>query len=469
MKPFNHLIPLLLVLFLASCGEAFLDVKPSRNQRVPNTVADYLALLDNPTANNNPMNIRSSHTLGIIGADEFYISTEHWNNFSSGVRFNYQKNAYTWEKTVYEGGEGGTLNPTDFDTGYQRILNCNIVLDGLANMSSQHQQDDWRLTRGIALFHRALNLYNLAQLFCPVYNEDTAPVDLGLPLRLEADPTVQLARSSVSDTYQQIVNDLMEAVQLLPDEPLVPFRPSKAAAYALLARAYLQMGNYPKALEYANRCLAVQSALLDFNDLEIGANYPFPLYGIGNVEVIFTSSAYNALIYGSARFNADTSLLASYSPEDLRRAIYFRISSNGQSQFFGSYYGNDFFFTGLATDEVYLIRAECHAREGNTVEALNDLNHLRRHRLEATGYTPLESADSQQILDWVISERRKELVLRGTRWEDLRRLNKDPRYEKPLVRVLGEQHFELPVNHDRWVWPFPVEAIQAGGYPQNDR
>lgn len=468
MKRLNIVLHISLGFTCLSCGEAFLDVKPNQNQRVPTSITDYLALLDNPTSNSNPMNIRSSHTLGIIGGDEFYISEEHWDNFSTGIRFNYQKNAYIWEKAIYEGGEGGPLNPTDFQTGYQRILNCNIVIDGLREMTEKNGED-WRLTAGMAYFHRAWNYYNLAQLYCPVYNARTARSDWGLPIRREADPTTTQSRSSVYETYVQIADDLTLALQFLPDKPINPFRPSKVAAYALFARLYLQIGEYDKSLEYADSCLTIQPELNNFNEIVVDGNYVFPLYGFGNPEVIFTTAAFNAQIYSSTRFNVDTLLFDSYTSEDLRRHLYFRTNTNGQTQFYGSYYGNDLFFTGLSTNEVYLIRAESYARLGNAPAALKDLNHLMRHRHNQSTFEPITYADEYDVLNWIVAERRKELVLRGTRWEDLRRLNKEVRFEKAMKRVLGERVFELPPSHSRWVWPFPPEAIQVGGYLQNPR
>jgi len=471
MKALKKLSWLIIAPLIAgACGERFLDVKPSQSQRIPASVADYLALLDNPTNNNNPMNIRSSHTLGLIGADEFFITQNQWDAFPTGIQYNYQKNAYTWEQEIYEGGETGIQAPTDFETGYLRILRSNLVLDGLGKMDvGETERQDLRLGKGMALFHRAWNYYNLAQLYCPVYQPSTAAADLGLPLRLTPDPTTQIQRASLAATYDRIVADLTESVSLLPPRSEVLFRPSKCAAYALLARVHLQIGDYVQAGLFADSCLQLQDRLIDFNGLSVTGNYLFPLYGIGNPEVIFVTAAYNAHIYGTTRFNADTSLLGAYEEGDLRRAVYFQENNNGRTLFYGSYYGNDWFFTGLATDEIYLIRAECLAREGNLPAARSDLDHLRKNRISATHFDALVIDNAEELLDLIIAERRKELVLRGTRWEDLRRLNREPRYRVELARVLGDRRFELREDSPRWVWPFPVEAIRAGGYAQNER
>ncbi|MFP9100715.1 RagB/SusD family nutrient uptake outer membrane protein [Flavobacterium sp. RHBU_24] len=95
---------------------------------------------------------------------------------------------------------------------------------------------------------------------------------------------------------------------------------------------------------------------------------------------------------------------------------------NGHS-YWGSYDGSPLPFSGIATDEIYLIKSECLARAGKFTEAMQVLNTLLEKRWIAGTFFPL-SATGTAALDIILSERRKELVLRGLRWSDLRRLNK---------------------------------------------
>jgi hypothetical protein len=170
-------------------------------------------------------------------------------------------------------------------------------------------------------------------------------------------------------------------------------------------------------------------------------------------------------------FNADTTLLKLYVNGDLRFKAYYLLSaSTGRYSFKGSYKGNTTYFAGLATDEVYLNRAECLARLNQPAAALDDLNKLRKSRFTPAAYVALQSTDAQQVLDWVIAERRIELIMRGTRWPDLRRLNKEARYATTLTHVLDGVSFQLkPDNINKWTWPLPVEAISNGGLVQNPR
>jgi hypothetical protein len=77
------------------------------------------------------------------------------------------------------------------------------------------------------------------------------------------------------------------------------------------------------------------------------------------------------------------------------------------------YGGNQ--YTGIATDEIYLIRAECLARSGNTSDALKDLNNLLAKRWK-TGitFTPIQATNADDALVKILAERKKELLFRGT-------------------------------------------------------
>lgn len=450
-----------LLFFVISCGEAFLDVKSQQRQRVPHSVEDFLGLMDN----RDMMNRFSAHALGIIGADEFFISDEQYNVFPFGPAHNYQKNAYLWDDVIYEGGEPQAV---DWTRAYTRILWANMTLHGVQEIDARDESELWKVAKGNALFHRALNYYTLAQLYAPAYSA-SAQLDAGLPLRMGIDLTVSVPRASLEETYDLIITDLNNSIPILPELSVVPYRPSKWAAYALLARVYLQMNEYELANHFANQCLAIKRELLDFNNLNFELPYTFPLNSENNPEVILNTILGDDIVATRLYYNPDTILLESYQEGDLRKSAYFQYNANGQVEFKGSYDGSRFYFTGLAVDEVYLIKAETDARLDHLDEALLTLNELRKHRFDKNIYIPYQSVEREEILDWVLAERRIELVMRGTRWEDLRRLNKEDRFAKKLSRFINGQYYELMPNSSKYTWPIPLEAITIGGYEQNDR
>lgn len=446
-------------LVLVSCGETFLDVKPSIRQRVPSTFKDYQLIL-----NNSLHYDYSPLVLNYIGADELYVPEGLFNSIPNSLLYNFQKNAYTWAKEIYE----GTEQITDWNDAYSLILISNIVIEGLNKTANK--QDDWDLTYGSAIFYRAMSYYHLTQSYCLPYDVNDAKNTIGVPLRVESDLTMKVPRSTLAETYEFILGELNKATELLPLEPESIFKPSKLSSYALLARIYLQMGNYDKAEEYASSALAKKDNLMDFNNLEKKNNFSFLPYGKDNGEIIlYQSLGQQVVLLGDYFSKIDTNLLNCFSDSDLRKTFYFDPKDPLQTAYIGSYSGSAKFFTGFTTSELYLIRAECYARKGMRDQALRDLNHLRRHRIATERYLSLNSQDTQVVLQWVIEERKLELVLRGTRWEDLRRLNKEQDFAKTLVRELNGQRFELFPNDKRYTWPLPVEAIQIGGYQQNER
>src|SRR5690606_8352446 len=120
---------------------------------------------------------------------------------------------------------------------------------------------------GSALFFRAFTYYQLAQLFCNVYDPEHASTQLGLPLRQEADITVSVPRADLKATYDLILDDLAEAGKLLPLYGEIYERPSRIAVDALLARVYLQLADYDKARSAAENVLQEKGMLLDYNTL----------------------------------------------------------------------------------------------------------------------------------------------------------------------------------------------------------
>jgi hypothetical protein len=98
------------------------------------------------------------------------------------------------------------------------------------------------------------------------------------------------------------------------------------------------------------------------------------------------------------------------------------------------------------------------------------LNYLLSKRYRTVPvFTPLTAATAEEALQIVLRERRKELVGRGLRWYDLRRLNKDPRFAQTLTRVVNGQTYILPPNDPRYTHLIPFEVIALTGMQQNQR
>ncbi len=158
----------------------------------------------------------------------------------------------------------------------------------------------------------------------------------------------------------------------------------------------------------------------------------------------------------------DTVLVKSYKPGDLRAKLFFQKGASGNLNFRGTYTGsigvgtNSGLFCGLATDEVYLIKAECLARTGQKDKALQALNTVLEKRWQKQAFVPLTAADADAALSVILQERRKELVGRGLRWSDLKRLNQQQGFRLDLKRKVAQKQYELPANDERYRFPVPV-------------
>lgn len=455
----NVILSLLLTIFMQSCKSDFLDAKPDKSLTVPRTLADLQSLLDN---SDNVMN--ETPYLGLVSSDDVYISDLGLVPMRAPVPA-----AYKWEKEFYSGLVDYS---TDWITCYKQVFYSNIVLEAVDNLTENHAKSSLDNVKGTAYFFRAYAFFQVAQQFCETYDRTNASETLGIPLRLVPDVDIPSVRSSLEQTYTQIVLDLEHSLRLLPEMQIKLTRPTKIAACALLARVYLVMGDYENAERYASQVLAKQSTLLNYNQFDPNSTRPFPtvLQEGYNPEVLFYSVM--GTIPGfqiSSEAGVDTALYHAYDDHDLRKGLFFRKRSQTVFSFKGQYSGAGVYFTGLAVDEIYLIRAECRARMGDFQGALSDINKLLVTRWKAGRYVPFSFLDRDQLLSQILNERRKQLVFRGLRWSDLRRLNKDEKTGMSLFRRVQGELIELRPNDPKYVFALPPDVIKYSNMEQNPR
>jgi hypothetical protein len=288
-------------------------------------------------------------------------------------------------------------------------------------------------------------------------------------LRLEPTTSLEdadnLARSTASEVYSQLVTDLETATNLfsnLPAEEVEgsPFFPSAAAAQALLARVQLYQRNYSAADEAAQN--AIDLAGSSFGS---GLASPSQLNNIfdetaGNPEAIFTidvnpqtesAGVNNALsAYTSEQWLAQIpaeSLMSLYEEGDARVDAWYGTpcindvtgnevpgctdinTGNFELQKYNSeqdFFADDYIHLRIA--EMVLIQAEARLApmnegSGSVSAAISRLNDLRAQR----GASELDPAnfDEESALNEILDERRRELVAEGHRYFDLKRLGRD--------------------------------------------
>lgn len=459
---FKAIIVGILVITISSCKKGFLNEKPSTDIVQPITLDDMSRLMENAIFG------ACSPALPIASSDEYqYKDYNSWRGLLSLV----ERNAYVWESDLYQ----GQTENQDWSAPYQAISYANNVIAGLDNIPlDQRNTDKYRFIKGWAYFNRAYYFYVLASSFCNSYDSQTAASDLGLPLNTSPNINIIMQRSTLKETYEQILQDLSIASQLLEQQRLPTEkknRPSLSAVYALEARMYLNMRAYDKAELAADNCLSIYPNLIDYNTVKLPSETPFPII---NEETIYAASTVNtvaALV--TTTFNTyikiDESVLNLYEPDDLRFKIYFLGASGGGYVMNRNYFGAGVYpFTGLATDEVYLIKAECAARKGDFNGSMTILNKLLINRFPASKFIPKQATSPEQAFEIVMKERRKELVWRGARWEDLKRLNKEDA-NITITRLLNGVTYTLLPNDPKYIFPIPPSEIAFSGIKQNQR
>lgn len=433
--------------------DSFLNAKPNQALFIPSTLKD----LENILNDQNTFNI-GDPGLGEIASDDYYLTSDIIRNEDITDR-----NGYLWAKQLYNVGQ----NINDWNVPYQQVYYANTILDNLPKVAiNANQQTEANQVKGSALFFRATAFYNLVQTFAMPYDASSSSTDLGIPLRLSSDLNKKSVRPNVQQCYDQIITDLITAQPLLPIMAAYQTLPSQPAANAILARVYMAMANYSKAFQYADACLTQFGTLTDYNTLK-----PTP-YAINTSllsEDIFHTSqiGWDATEPNNVGIT-DSTLYKSYSTNDLRKSVCFA-SNNGLPYFSGTYDLKYYNYSGIATDEVYLIRAECNARLGNTLAALKDLNSLLITRWQTGTYIPYTATTADLALKEILTERRKELLFRGLRWTDLRRLNKETRFAVTLTRTYNSAVYTLPPNDKRYAMPIPDNEITNSGIQQNPR
>jgi len=446
----NIIILFSLMINICSC-QKFLDEKPDKKLVVPETLRDLQALLDyyNVISLADPI-------ADELSADNYYLYTATWQSTIKET----ERRAYVWGEDIFE------TTANDWSNLYRKVYYANTVLEGIEKIDRTNANStEWDNIKGQALMIRAKAFFQAVNIWSVAYDPSTAQTDMGIPLRLNTDFNDPATRPSVQDTYSQLIADFRAAIPLLTATPAHPARASRQAGYGLLARAYLAMHNYPKAGEYADSCLRINATLLNYNSLNTSASLPIPAF---NTELMLWNTAFQApLAFANAK--VDTLLYRSYAANDCRKTIFYNTNADGSIAYKGTYIAsNNSLFTGIATDEVYLVRAESFARAGNTAAALADLNMLLQMRMKTGTFVPVTTGSPAVALALIIAERRKELPFRGLRWMDIKRLNKEGA-GIVLTRLINGTTYTLMPNEQRYALPIPEYVIGISGMPQNPR
>lgn len=450
MKLFAIYMALFIFCLISSCSQ-FLDLKPDQKMAIPSTLEHCELLLNDYSAMNT-----GYPSLGVIASDDYYINSTDWKSIEGYE----EQHTYIWNVDLM------TID-THWQNPYRTVFLSNQILDILSHLTSDN--DKYNKVLGAAHFFRAFAFHQIASVFTLPYQSNTADKEMGIPLRLKPAMDYKSVRSTLKETYEQIINDYKEASRLLPINEILKGRPHKAAAYAGLARLYLDMQDYQHAYDYADSSLQVRAGLIDYK--ELNANDPFPIARF-NKEVLFAATGKLSGMLGQYFSRVDSNLYQTYDVYDYRKTVFFKNNDFDPNTyaFKGSYDNSDGYpFVGLTVSEIYLIKAETALRLGKVNEALITINELLVNRIDASHFVRINETVPADLLSIILDERRKELIFRGQRWSDLKRLNHDNHSKKTLIRIIDGIEYKLEPNSYKYAHLIPDLVISESGIPQNKR
>ncbi len=446
--------------FLLICGILFAGCDDFVAVDQPNSQLTSNAVFESATTANAAM------------ADVYSQMRE--NGFASGLSFGLSvtMGVYADELVSFQNGPftsapfyNNTLLASDdfvallWNGSYNQIYACNAIIEGVAQAQSLPEADRQRL-HGEALFARAFVYLHLVNTFGDVPFITTTDY--------AANSTV--SRTASQTVYQNVISDLEMATELLPEADLSGnrTRPAKAAAQALLARAYLYHGDYAEAANMA-------SAVLNEGQYSLEANLG-EVFLVGSPETVWqiasggqgsnTNEGSTFIFYAGppAVVSLTDDIVAGFETGDLRKEFWVKEVSDGSTSWYHPYKYKLDTPTGssmeysiqLRVAELYLIRAEARARQGELGAAKDDLDIIR-----SRAGLPVSAATSQEeLLAAILEERKYELFTeQGHRFFDLRRFGK-------LDEVLG---IKPGWNATDNLWPLPQTELLANPFlsPQN--
>lgn len=341
---------------------------------------------------------------------------------------------YTNNLVITDVSLGG--QPAPWQTAYQGIYQANAVLENLQQSTGVTPRVKQQLM-GEAEFLRAYYYFYLVNLYGDV------------PLITGTDYSVNalMPRAPKEQVYQQMVKDLTAAQTDLSTDYVDAtdtvrttdrIRATVWAADALLARTYLYMGSgyYDKAEEQATQVignstlfelLTDANAVFKMNSRE--AIWQIPNYQYQSTPQ-FTTEAGTFILTApplGAKYTVSTQLMNAFEAGDQRKLKWVGVYSYGANSWNYPAKYKDISTTASVTSEytmmlrlseLYLIRAEARAQQGNTAQAQDDLNAVR-HRAGLGDYTG--ATDAASLIAAISHERQVELFAEGDRWFDLKR------------------------------------------------
>jgi len=372
-----------------------------------------------------------------------------------------------------------TVNNGDIGTWWEYsgkvIANANEFVQKIPTAPITDAEKTEFLAEARAL--RAYTYFWLVRWFAQPYSVN--PEGLGVPiLRMPLGPNeASPARDKVKDVYAFIIDDLKYAETNLPTANRSSiYRMNVAAVQGILARVYLNMGNWAEASRYAKlaraaKPLSTAAALLTgFSNPTTEWIYAINVRTDDNQGFLAVSSFYDPYDSGYSSFRVTDDFFNSFAANDERKKQFLVKSSPTAAASTGAYRRRgegylinkfDFITTNannqvlIRSSEMYLIEAEAEARLGNELAAKQALLAIQQRAGVAT-VVSLNTGNA--LIEEILLERNKELYGEGHKFFDLLRTNKG------VNRTGSTVHWKIvnfPSGDNRLVSPIPQSELDA--------
>ncbi|MCK7556360.1 RagB/SusD family nutrient uptake outer membrane protein [Chitinophaga sedimenti] len=436
-----------------SCKKEFLEIVP-KGQQIASTTKDYRQILNT--------NYLMQSTAGVYMGDEIIAFQPFFNEHRLRVQ-----RLFKYADRIYEAD--GLPDELSDETGYIRKLYLfNKIINEVMDSKGGAETEKKAILAEAKAGRAVCNFMFLTDFSTP-YNPATANSELGIPELTQADVTLtNFKRLTKKENYESIIKDLTAAI---PDlGPLEHRRKiSRLAAQFYLARIYMAMQNFTAAKQQLDDAFAeipranIPLALYDYNKvldpdspetwfpMLIGAfliGTPLPAENTQTIYGIDVSAM--SYVGGNANvFLMSPHTVSLFDPQDKRPNMYDSLEFNGAAVFpLGMKHPIGFITpVGPSLPDLYLMRAECRARDNDLAGAISDIEFLRAKRTGAPAVPAAAAANREALVRYILDERIREYTFTGLRWLDMRRLSVDPVYGNH-VRYTHEVRSYVDTNND---------------------
>lgn len=326
---------------------------------------------------------------------------------------------------------------------YRTIFRANVLLDNKDRTLTGMTDKDRKWFEGQAKLFRALAHFHLVRYYGqPIGSGRENDEQSGIPIRLKGDITTldRISRSTTQQVYDQINQDLDEAISLLgqaQDVQVEKWYADVWAAKALKASVLFQSNKLGECYTLVDEVIQNQGDQLEADVMQRitdpgAAAQPF------NKEVVFglfTNASGNADLLehykkksgtaGTANItmSADVYALATADPKDKRGKEWVKSGvQGGRTVYYNKKWdklsARSFVVPVIHITELKLMRAECAAIAGNSTQALKDLNDIRTR----AGLDEFTATEPTTLLNQIRTERRIEMMGEGNRYHEVKRL-----------------------------------------------